>query len=161
MSNSWTRQKLLLDLILRCSSSFFARWFFDTFSHFVSLYNKCFRLHCEAVLEVHRDFELFYWCSSLDWLNFDFLRAILVQRSILAESTAFYLWRHSYSKTVLYTPLYENGIKKTKIESIETTCANSSRELVINEKAVVPYVQLSTNCGFDNFITVQMKDFYW
>ena len=34
------------------------------------------------------------------WLNSDFLYAILVQRSILAPSTAFYLWRHSLSKTV-------------------------------------------------------------
>ena len=33
--------------------------------------------------------------SSLDWLNFDFLYAIFVQKSILAPSTAFYLWHHS------------------------------------------------------------------
>ena len=33
--------------------------------------------------------------SSLDWLNFDFLYTAFIHTSILAPSTAFYLWRHS------------------------------------------------------------------
>ena len=32
----------------------------------------------------------------------------------------------------------------------------STRELFIHEKAMVPYVQLSTNCGLNNFINVQL-----
>ena len=35
--------------------------------------------------------KVFYLRSSLDWLNFDFLYALFVQRSIFAPSTAFYL----------------------------------------------------------------------
>ena len=31
-----------------------------------------------------------------------------------------------------------------------------SRELFIHRKAIIPYVQLSANCGLDNFITVQI-----
>ena len=31
-----------------------------------------------------------------------------------------------------------------------------TRELFIHGKAMVPYVQLSTNCGLNNFITVQI-----
>ena len=30
-----------------------------------------------------------------------------------------------------------------------------TREFFIHGKAMVPYVQLSTNCGLDNFFTVQ------
>ena len=33
---------------------------------------------------------------------------------------------------------------------------DKTREFFIHGKAMVPYVQLSTNCGLDNFITVQI-----
>ena len=32
----------------------------------------------------------------------------------------------------------------------------TTRELFIHGKAIVPYVQLSTNCGLDNVITAQI-----
>ena len=38
--------------------------------------------------------------------------------------------------------------------SLDVGLLRWSRELFIHGKATVPYVQLSTNCGLDNFITV-------
>ena len=93
--------------------------------------NKNRKLKCKQKIQLTRQ-------SSLDCNNFGFLYAIFEQTSVSAPSTAFYLWRHSRSKTVQtrmkvaflwvgfrfvasITPLYKNGIKKVRNQSIETT----------------------------------------
>ena len=50
----------------------------------------------------------------------------------------------------------KNRVTYTFYLSVYAFSTTITREFFIHGKAMVPYVQLSTNCGLDNFITMQI-----
>ena len=88
-----------------------------------------------------------------------FSTLILVFSALLfwhSELACFEIWKNLSEATSVYS-CTSSTIPSLCINiSLQCCLMGCFRELFIDGKAMVPYMQLSTNCVLDNFITVQI-----